>query len=95
MNRILLILALLLVSALSWAGTTCPTGTEAVCIETGDRVCAASTKCVDESATCFDDFPCASGEGFVCGSEYDAALNDHKRSTEKYDQLVKENFDRR
>ena len=75
----------------SWAKFSCPEGTEVACIEASDRVCAANTKCVDTNATCFDEFPCRPDEGYVCGSEYDAALKDHQRSTEKYDQLVKEN----
>jgi len=91
MDRLILLVILLWVPALSWSEFSCPDGTEAACIETGDRVCSANTKCVDNNATCFDDFPCSAGEGFVCGTEYDAALNDHKRSTEQYDQLVKEN----
>ena len=95
MNRITLAFTLLLLSTFSWAEFTCPTGTEAACIETGDRICSGSTKCVDVNASCFDDFPCSAEEGFVCGSEFDAALNDHERSTEKYDQLVKENVDLR
>ncbi len=95
MIRHLLVFTLLLVPALSLAEFSCPDGTDAACIEIGDRICSANTKCVDDSATCFDDFPCGSDEGFVCGSEYDAALNAHKRSTEKYDQLVKENVDLR
>lgn len=90
-----LVLTLLCFPVLSMAEFTCPAGTVVSCIESGDRVCAAGTKCVDESATCFDAFPCDTEDGFVCGSEYDAALNDHQRSTEKYDQLVSENVDLR
>jgi len=95
MNRLVLITSLITLSTFSWAEFTCPAGTEPACIEAGDRVCSSGTKCVEINTTCFDDFPCGAEEGFVCGSEYDAALNDHKRSTEKYDQLVKENVDLR
>lgn len=95
MNRFSLVLILFLAPALAVADFACPDGTEAACIETGDRICSASTKCVNENTTCFDDFPCKADEGYVCGAEYDAALNDHKRSTQKYDQLVKENVDLR
>lgn len=95
MNRYLLVFTLFWVPTIAFADFACPDGTEAACIHSGDRICPADTKCVDKNSTCFDDFPCSANEGFVCGSEYDAALNDHKRSTEKYDQLVKENVDLR
>lgn len=95
MHQFLLLVVLLLSSAVAWAEFSCLEGTEATCIEAGDKVCAASHKCVDESTTCFDDFPCTADEGFVCGAEYDAALNSHKRSTQQYDELVAENVDLR
>lgn len=95
MRHLSLLIGLLSVSAFSWAEFSCPDGTEAACIEAADRVCSANTKCVDTTAACFGEFPCGADEGFVCGSEYDAALHDHQRSMEKYDKLVKENVDLR
>lgn len=95
MKRLPLLVALLLVYSFSWAGLSCPEGTEAACIEPGDKLCGETARCVDQSATCFDAFPCDVEAGFVCAAEYDAALNDHKRSTEQYDQLATENVDLR
>lgn len=95
MNRLFLIAALILASGFSVAEFSCPDGTEAACIDAGDRICSSGTKCVDENTSCFDDFPCSAEEGFVCGSEYDSALNNHKRSTDQYDQLARENVDLR
>jgi len=95
MLRYLLVFALSLTPVIGSADFSCPDGTQAACLETGDKVCAGSTRCVDENAVCFDDFPCDPNGGFVCTAEYDSALNEHRRSTEQYDQLVVENVDLR
>jgi hypothetical protein len=95
MNRLALVVTMLFFSAGLWAEFSCPDGTKPACLDRTDKVCGASTKCVDESSTCFDGFPCDAHEGFVCGSEYDAALHEHARSTEKYAELAAQNVDLR
>jgi hypothetical protein len=70
---------------------TCPNGTEAACLDTGDKVCPGSTKCIDEGATCFDEYPCDLVEGFVCASEYDGVMNGYKQAVKQHDELVSEN----
>jgi hypothetical protein len=70
---------------------SCPTGTSAACLDIGDKVCPSSTKCVDEGATCFDDYPCDSSEGFVCESEYDGVMNGYKQAVSQHNALASEN----
>jgi hypothetical protein len=70
---------------------TCPTSTKAACLDTGDKVCPGSTKCIDEGATCFDEYPCDLSEGFVCASEYDGVMNGYKRALKQHDELASEN----
>jgi hypothetical protein len=72
-------------------GFTCPTGTEAACLDTGDKVCPGSTKCIDEGATCFDAYPCDLSEEFVCASEYDGVMNGYKQAVKQHDELASEN----
>ena len=94
MNRLAMILLLALPAFVS-AEFTCPAGTEAACLEAGDKVCAGDTKCVDRSATCLEDFPCNLNEGFVCTSEHDASLADCRDKVAQYEALIKENVDLR
>lgn len=91
------ILSVLILSApgLSRAEFSCPEGTEASCLADGDKICGKGTQCMDETATCLDHFPCGVGEPFVCGPEYDAALDAHRQTAQKYDQLAAENVDLR
>jgi hypothetical protein len=70
---------------------TCPTGTKAACLDTGDKVCPGSTKCIDEGATCFDEYPCDLSEGFVCATEYDGVMNGYKQAVKQHDELASEN----
>jgi len=70
---------------------TCPTGTEAACLDTSDKVCPGSTKCIDEGATCFDEYPCSLSEGFVCAAEYDGVMNGYKQAVKQHDELASEN----
>ena len=72
-------------------GFLCPHGTDAACLETGDKVCPGSTRCVDDHATCIDEYPCGSGEGFVCASEYDDILNKLNQVVREHDELAAEN----
>jgi hypothetical protein len=91
----MLLLMVSFIPAPAWAEFSCPDGTEAACLDAGDKVCAGNTKCVDQGATCLQDFPCNLDEGFVCASEHDAALNDCEKNVAEYDALAKENVDLR
>lgn len=71
---------------------SCPDGTGPACLEAGDKVCPASSKCVDAAATCFDDYPCGAGGGFVCASGYDGVLNDYRNAVRLNDELAAENL---
>ena len=95
MRSFLHILVLSLAPTLVSASLSCPDGTEMACLETGDKVCAANTKCVEHSATCLQDFPCDLNEGFVCATEHDTALRDCKKNVAEYDVLARENVDLR
>lgn len=70
---------------------SCPTGTEAACLDSGDKVCPGSTRCVDEHAACFDNYPCDLNGGFVCRAEYDAAMSRCEQAVRQYDELAAEN----
>lgn len=95
MKRFALIAVLTLFSIGAWGDFSCPNGTEPACIDEGDKVCPSSTKCVDNDATCFDDYPCDVGGGFVCESEYDNVLNDSETAVRQYNELASENTDLR
>ena len=95
MRKLVLIAALVLVSTGVWGDFSCPNGAEAACLDSGDKVCPGSTKCVDEGATCFDEYPCDLSGGFVCESEYDDVLDDYKEAVRQHNQLVSENTDLR
>ena len=70
---------------------SCPTGTEAACLNGGDKVCPGSTRCIDEHATCFDNYPCNLSGGFVCQAQYDNAMTGCKQAVGQYDELATEN----
>ena len=91
----MLMAVLLSIPGLSSAEFSCPDGTTASCLADGDKICAKGTQCMDETATCLDHFPCGIGESFVCGPEYDAALDAHRETARKHDQLAAENVDLR
>jgi hypothetical protein len=95
MNQTTWLAALLSFPALAFANLSCPDGTEAACLDAGDKVCAPDTKCVHQSATCLQDFPCALDEGFVCAPEHDAALVECRKNVAQFDALAKENVDLR
>jgi hypothetical protein len=96
-NRLasILLAALLFFPLISSAEFSCPAGTTASCLADGDKICGKGTQCMDEAATCFESFPCGVGEPFVCGPEYDAALDEHRQTALKYDQLAAENVNLR
>jgi hypothetical protein len=70
---------------------SCPDGTEPSCLDSGSKVCPGSTKCIDDRATCFDEYPCDLSGGFVCESQYDDVLNEYKDVVRQYDQLASDN----
>jgi hypothetical protein len=92
-------LTLLLLLVLAWpvarADFTCPQGTEEACLETGDTVCPASAKCVDDKALCLDARDCGSARGYICGSLYDEVLADYEKAVAQYNQLTAENVELR
>ena len=91
MKKVTLIVALALVSIGALGEFSCPYGTNAACLDDGDKVCPGSTKCVDVDVVCFDKNTCDSGTSFVCESEYDEVLNDYKKTVKQHNQLASEN----
>ena len=51
---------------------TCPEGTNASCLDMDDKVCPGSARCVDDGATCFDEYPCDLSDGFICAFEFES-----------------------
>jgi hypothetical protein len=74
---------------------TCPDGTEPSCLDPGDNVCPNSAKCVENRATCFDEYPCDLSGGFVCAFQYENVMKGYKQAVGKYDELASENVDLR
>lgn len=72
-------------------GFLCPDGTDAACLDAGDTVCPDLARCIDDQATCFDEYPCDPDEGFVCASEYDDMLNKLQQVAAQHDELASEN----
>lgn len=72
-------------------GFLCPDGTDAACLDIGEKVCPGTTRCVDDQATCFDEYPCDLSEGIVCASEYDDMLEEFRRVVNQQNQLAQEN----
>jgi hypothetical protein len=91
MKNISLIFALVLVSMMTRAEYSCSDGAELACLDKGDKVCPAHTKCVDEAAICFEKDACGSDANMICRSEYDAVLNNHQDTIEQYDLLAAQN----
>ena len=88
----------LLISLLSFgvlADFTCPDGTEAACLESGDSVCPEYAKCVEADVVCLEKDSCDSERGFICGADYDVMLGDFEETVEQYNQLIIENVDLR
>lgn len=72
---------------------SCPFGTEAVCLDYGDKICSSRGKCVTNDAICFDSFTCGF-DGFVCKSSLTEVIGEYEDLIDKYNRLVKkyENF---
>ena len=75
----------------AWCDFSCPDGTEPACLDKGDKVCPEAARCVDNSAVCFDEFPCGASEGFVCESRYDAMMKDYRDAAKEHEALAREN----
>jgi hypothetical protein len=95
MKALISIFVLSLISAGIPADFTCPPGTKAACLDEGDTVCPVSAKCVADDAVCLDAQGCDSARGYICGSEYDAVMNDYEKTVSQYNQLASENVDLR
>jgi hypothetical protein len=95
MKRLVFFAVLALTSIGAWGVSSCPNETELACLDTDDKVCPGSTKCVDFDATCFDEYPCDIGSGFVCESEYENVLNDYEKTVKQYNELASENVELR
>ena len=95
MQKLIPIFILALVTTVAWSDFSCPNGGDPVCLDEGDKVCPYSTMCVNEQATCFDDYPCDPNAGFVCESEFDSVMDDARQATAEHDELTSENVDLR
>jgi hypothetical protein len=73
---------------------SCPFGTEAVCLDYGDKICSSRGKCVTSDAVCFDSFTCGF-DGFVCKSSLSEVISEYEDLIEKYNKLVREYEDLR
>ena len=83
-------------TALAQQSFSCPYGTQASCLDYGDKVCSSYSKCVSQDATCFDSYTCGY-KGFICKSKYDDVvdeyndlLRENQRLISKYNLLVDE-----
>ena len=95
MRKLIWISALTFISASTWAGLSCPPGTDAACLDNGDKVCPPSTKCVAEDVICLDKNSCDPDGGFMCKSDYDVVLNDYENAVSEQNKLAAENVDLR
>jgi len=89
----------LLALALVWTDAqcdfTCAEGSKIACVDSGDKVRPASARCVDNSAVCFDRFPCDASEGFVCESKYDAMMKNYKEAAKEHNAMAAQNVELR
>ncbi len=95
MNAVMFLFALSLLSSSALSDYSCPDGTSAACLDSGDTVCPVSAKCVTNEAVCLDGHACDSARGYICGSEYDEVLQDYEKVVSQYNQLTSENVDLR
>jgi hypothetical protein len=91
MQKLLCIFALTLISSGVLADFSCPNDTKPICLDTGDKVCPGTAKCVSNDVVCFDKKACDSERGFMCTSEYDDVLNDYEETVGQYNKLALEN----
>ncbi len=95
MQKLIFIFALAFFSTGTWGDFSCPDGTNAACLDSGDTVCPGSAKCVGDDVVCFDKHTCDPGIDFICESEYDEIMNKYKKTVSQYNQLASENVDLR
>jgi hypothetical protein len=95
MKRLILVTALVLLSTGGWGDFSCPNGTNAACLDHGDKVCPGSAKCVGGDVVCFDKHTCDPGGSFICESEYDDVVNDYKKAVSEHNELALKNVDLR
>lgn len=82
---LLVVLAwLLLTQYATGQSFTCPIGRQPSCLDYSDKVCSSFSKCVDQTATCFDQFTC-NYEGFMCVSDHADYVRKAKLMAEGYD----------
>jgi len=95
MQKLLCIFALTLISSGVLADFSCPNDTKPICLDKDDKVCPGTAKCVSNDVVCFDKKSCDAGRGFMCASELDDVLNDHRETAEQYNKLALENVNLR
>ena len=95
MQKLIWMLALMLTSASAWAGLSCPPGTDAACLDNGDKVCPLSTKCVSEDVICLDKNSCGPEDSFMCRSDHELVLKDYESAVNEQNKLAAENVDLR
>ena len=66
---------------------SCPYGTNASCLDYGDKVCSSSAKCISQDSVCFDSYTC-NYQGFICKSKYDDVVDEHDDLLRKNRSLV-------
>jgi len=76
-------------SVLAQQSFSCPFGTQASCLDYGDKVCSSYSKCVSQDSVCFDSYTCGY-EGFICKSKYDDLVDEYDDLLRKNRRLVSE-----
>lgn len=65
----------------------CRIGQDPACLNWGDTVCSSGSKCVSESAACFDAYQC-DYKGFACRSDVVQCIEAHDRIAQDYNALL-------
>lgn len=66
---------------------SCSIGKRAACLDYGDKICSTYAKCVDESASCFNNYQC-DYEGFTCKSNVTECFAKNDELVQKYNNLL-------
>jgi len=93
MRKIILTITLALTSTGAWCDFTCPQGTDAACLYSGDNVCPASARCVDSGAVCFEEYICEADDGYVCESMYDELADQNQGLVNEFNTLASKHND--
>jgi hypothetical protein len=88
MKHSIMTIILILTSTGAWCDFTCPSGTDAACLDDGDKVCPTSARCIDNNAVCFDEYICEAGDGYVCESRYDEMANQNQALASEFNTLA-------